>query len=349
MSVLSYSYLSIFENNQTRRHSNEKVVIYRSVPIRRETFAGDKLQLSHRSGTTTISHRRTASDNYESNRLGNNRRSRFCFHKRLPISLNRHKPCRLYDRCIRKSRYLPRKSNPFRCQLYPSKHILRISRVNDRTAPPEYKKIGKGAFAGCTKLKNIDWGNNLQEIAGFAFCDCFSLNTSLPQTLEKIGEYAFKQCTSFTGIDLSLSVLRSIGNQAFLNCTALSSITLPASLQSIGKECFAGCSSLTGITLPQKLESMGEGCFSHCISLTEVDIKECPLENLPPYTFDHCTKLLSIQAPNTITEIGEGAFYYCTSLTDCILPESVRTIGDYAFAGCSRIAGLSSLPEGTEK
>ena len=117
-------------------------------------------------------------------------------------------------------------------------------------------------------------GNNLQEIAGFAFCDCFSLNTSLPQTLEKIGEYAFKQCTSFTGIDLSLSVLRSIGNQAFLNCTALSSITLPASLQSIGKECFAGCSSLTGITLPQKLESMGEGCFSHCISLTEVDIKE---------------------------------------------------------------------------
>ena len=215
--------------------------------------------------------------------------------------------------------------------------------------PQNTKKIGKGAFAGCTKLKNIDWGNNLQEIAGFAFCDCFSLNTSLPQTLEKIGEYAFKQCTSFTGIDLSLSVLRSIGNQAFLNCTALSSITLPASLQSIGKECFAGCSSLTGITLPQKPESMGEGCFSHCISLTEVDIKECPLENLPPYTFDHCTKLLSIQAPNTITEIGEGAFYYCTSLTDCILPESVRTIGDYAFAGCSRIAGLSFLPEGTEK
>lgn len=54
-------------------------------------------------------------------------------------------------------------------------------------------------------------------------------------------------------------------------------------------------------------------------------------------------------SPNTITEIGEGAFYYCTSLTDCILPESVRTIGDYAFAGCSRIAGLSFLPEGTEK
>ena len=143
--------------------------------------------------------------------------------------------------------------------------------------PRNTEKIGKGAFAGCTKLKNIDWGNNLQEIAGFAFCDCFSLNTSLPQTLKKIGEYAFKQCTSFTGIDLSLSVLCSIGNQAFLNCTALSSITLPASLQSIGKECFAGCSSLTGITLPQKLEFMGEGCFSHCISLTEVDIKECPL------------------------------------------------------------------------
>ncbi len=48
--------------------------------------------------------------------------------------------------CIRKSRYLPRKSNPFRCQLYPSKHILRISRVNDRTASPEYKKNRKRRF-----------------------------------------------------------------------------------------------------------------------------------------------------------------------------------------------------------
>lgn len=35
--------------------------------------------------------------------------------------------------------------------------------------PRNTEKIGKGAFAGCTKLKNIDWGNNLQEIAGFAF------------------------------------------------------------------------------------------------------------------------------------------------------------------------------------
>ncbi|MDE7346226.1 MAG: leucine-rich repeat domain-containing protein, partial [Muribaculaceae bacterium] len=35
-----------------------------------------------------------------------------------------------------------------------------------------------------------------------------------------------------------------------------------------------------------------------------------------------------------VTLIGHQAFYYCTSLTSVEIPNSVTSIGDYAFYGC---------------
>lgn len=231
----------------------------------------------------------------------------------------------------------------------PSNTFFGFQELTTVRLPRNTEKIGEGAFAGAPKLTTIEWGSSLREIGDFAFSDCPSLNTPLPQTLERIGEYSFKQCNAYTEIDLSSSTLASIGKRAFLNCEALTSISLPTSLQSLGDRCFSGCTALSHISLPQNLREMGEGCFSYCTALTKADIKDCPWDILPPYTFDHCSSLTSVQIPETITKIGEGAFYYCTSLLDCTLSESVQAIEDYAFAGCNKIVALSFLPEGLEK
>lgn len=43
----------------------------------------------------------------------------------------------------------------------------------------------------------------------------------------------------------------------------------------------------------------------------------------------------SINIPNSITSIGDFAFYGCSGLTSITIPNSVTSIGDYAFNGCS--------------
>lgn len=230
----------------------------------------------------------------------------------------------------------------------PTNSFFGFQQLTTIRLPRNTEKIGSGAFAGCSNLTMVEWGSALRVINDFAFCDCSSLNTPLPKTLTQIGEYSFKQCDSYTQIDLSSSALTSIGERAFLNCKALASISLPASLRSLGDQCFSGCAALSSISLPQNLRDIGEGCFSYCTALTSVDIKSCPWETLPPYLFDHCTSLISVQVPQSITKVGEGAFYYCTSLINCTLPESVQSIGDYAFAGCNRIEHMRFLPEGLE-
>ena len=39
--------------------------------------------------------------------------------------------------------------------------------------------------------------------------------------------------------------------------------------------------------------------------------------------------------PNSVTSIGAYAFYGCRSLSKIVIPDSVTTIGYGAFSGCS--------------
>ena len=55
--------------------------------------------------------------------------------------------------------------------------------------------------------------------------------------------------------------------------------------------------------------------------------------------FTDCTGLTSVTIPNSVTSIGNYAFYDCTGLTSVTIPDSVTSIGDGAFLDCT---GLTS-------
>ena len=57
--------------------------------------------------------------------------------------------------------------------------------------------------------------------------------------------------------------------------------------------------------------------------------------------FDFETDLISIEIPNTITSIGNYAFNGCQSLTNISLPNSVISIGDNAFMGCFDLSSIT--------
>ena len=48
--------------------------------------------------------------------------------------------------------------------------------------------------------------------------------------------------------------------------------------------------------------------------------------------------------PNSVTSIGDWAFYFCTSLTSITIPSSVTSIGDWAFASCSNLKTINCNP-----
>ena len=123
--------------------------------------------------------------------------------------------------------------------------------------------------------------------------------------------------------------LTTIPSNAFNNCTTLQSITLPESIKLIGENAFQNCSNLANITLPDGLFSIGTYAFYRCESLESIVIPNNVTE-INRYTFGECRKLSNVTMTNVRT-IGNAAFYWCR-LNSIILPETVETLYDSAFA-----------------
>ena len=137
-----------------------------------------------------------------------------------------------------------------------------------------------------------------------------------------------------------------IGNYAFYNCTSLTSVTIPDSVTSIGERAFYGCTSLTSIIIPDSVTSIGDSTFSDCSGLTSVTIGN-GVTSIGNWAFCGCSGLKSVTIGNSVTSIGGSAFSSCTGLTSVTIPDSVTSIGDYAFYGCN---GLKTVfYAGTEK
>lgn len=66
--------------------------------------------------------------------------------------------------------------------------------------------------------------------------------------------------------------------------------------------------------------------------LTTVKLPNC-LREIPDYIFSNCKQLEAIELPDSLRTIGDNAFAF-TSLKSITLPDSLKNIGSNAFLGC---------------
>ena len=59
----------------------------------------------------------------------------------------------------------------------------------------------------------------------------------------------------------------------------------------------------------------------------------------------HDLTILQVNLPNSVTSIGNEAFRGCSTLTSVKLPEGLKSIGGYAFAWCDNLTFIN-LPKG---
>lgn len=110
----------------------------------------------------------------------------------------------------------------------------------------EYDKVvGDSAFAGCSKLTNVNLPN-VECVYGNGFKSCSKLtNVNLPN-VEWIYTYAFMLCTSLISINLPNAT--TIQQNAFSSCTKLESVYL-GKIKTLNKTVFGSCSKLADVYL----------------------------------------------------------------------------------------------------
>ena len=245
--------------------------------------------------------------------------------------------------------------------------------------PETLTTIGSRCFESCSSLVNINLPSSITTISYSAFNGCTSLeieDLSLPN-LTEIQTFAFNgvRITKISNLG-KLTSLRDINwsENIFGDKTTLTSVNLPSTLTSVGNYVFNGYTNAEINCNNASITSLGSNAFYRAKKISNLNTPK--ITKIAYYAFFNIGSFddnFSLNAPN-LTSIGTAAFSHsgikkvenlgtitslpngqwdstaqdnvgvfakCKNLESCILPETLETIGSYAFIGCSALSGIN--------
>ena len=160
-------------------------------------------------------------------------------------------------------------------------------------------------------IRRVEVGYGITTLCSNAFAGCTRLtDVELPGSLQNIGDNAFADCTALTSIEFPKS-LELIGNGAFRS-SGLTSVEFPGSVDFLYSEAFAYCDGLTEVELPDTIHTINGQVFYGCANLTTVDLPAISV--MGEYVFGECPKLKTVYWPEYMSA-SYNYFNGCNPLT----------------------------------
>ncbi len=225
--------------------------------------------------------------------------------------------------------------------------------------PDSINKIGKYAFQGCTSLATINIPARVLEIGKNAFQFCDGLNdVSFGATTDWSQDGATVDSTEFGSVESIVSLLKS-GKPLTRNHTHTFSADWSYGTTAHWKECSCGETSEEAVHILDAnnictvcgMEKASEGLYytmsndsTYAIvggidSATDKEIyiasvyNGVPVKAIAANAFRY-SSLTKVHIPDSVTTIGEYAFYGCGSLQEVYFSTALETIGISAFQDC---------------
>ena len=277
-----------------------------------------------------------------------------------------------------------------------SRLVKYIANTTNVTIPTSVTSIEDNAFNDCTKLTNLTISRHVVSISAQAFKNCPNLavftvdsknslfktdknkscllsgptlvlggkNTTIPNSVEYIGEYAFCGRKGIKTITIPDDTV--IHSYAFYDCKDLTSVIYNYNIYDykdyivavVDDYAFSNCPNLQtfsfkGYSVEQRTDEkgvyVGSHAFENCKKLNIVNFDALQIYSIEDYAFHNCSSLKSVKLntkdfswdpyENDWKLIGDYAFSNCTGLTDFSTTNGVSgELGNHAFDGCTSLS-----------
>lgn len=191
-------------------------------------------------------------------------------------------------------------------------------------------------------LDEVIISNEVENIYDCAFEHHNLSSVVIPNTVTRIGDYAFYGCHNLTSVSIPNSV-KMIGKDAFAHCEKLSSVYIEDGVNTIGSNAFFYCEQLSSINLPNSITSIGDGAFYECRKLSDINIPNS-MTSIGMRAFARCG-IKCANIPDGVKSIEDYAFEYCSKLISLKIPKSVHFISDRAFNYCEELRSVEISQE----
>lgn len=203
------------------------------------------------------------------------------------------------------------------------------------TIPDSVTSIGGYAFYGCTGLTSITIPDSVTSIGVYAF-DGTDWYNSQPDGDVYAGKVYYKykgKMPENTSIEIEAGT-KGIAGSAFKDCAGLTSIIIPNSVTSIGDDAFSGCTNLTRINWnAENVSDFGyyDNIFFHAGTAEDgIDVVFGDnVKSIPAYAFRNVSSIKSVTIGNSVTSIGNEAFRGCTGLTK--INWNAENVSDFSY------------------
>ena len=232
--------------------------------------------------------------------------------------------------------------------------------VTNLIIPNNVTNIGNYTFYGCTSLESVSISNSVTSIGSQAFYGCTNLaSVTIPNSVESIGNNAFAGCSNLKSVTINSDAILSKSNSSYSSLTNIfgkqvTNYIIGDEVTIIGGYAFSGCSDLVSITIGKSVISVGNSAFNSCNKLTKVNISDIavwcnisfgnnysnPLQNAHNLYLNDVL-ITDLVIPNSVTSIGNNAFIGCSCLTSVTIPSSVTDIGNNAFMDCAKLTKVN--------
>ena len=210
------------------------------------------------------------------------------------------------------------------------------------------KSIANDAFVASDNTKPLQSINmeNASYLTTFSFSDFTNLkHTTLPKTLVEIPQAAFFNCP-LTTINLPDTV-EKIDNYAFEGTSLSGSLYLPNSLKTVGISAFEGLKLTGTLTIPDSVTTISSEAFYNNKFTKLVIGQNSSLTTIGNNAFRNNQISNAIALPKSLTTVGYNAFR-ANSISKLALNYGLKSIGYEAFEG-NKITGTINIPVTVEK